>query len=150
MKKYQIKTVMMSIIYMKKNRLITKEKMISYCKGESEIHKMSINDDLETMFEDLNKGNRPSHSNQTYFLPKLTEEEMTLAETADENYFQTFYDGIYGTKNPDVDEDEMRMSESESKFMHGDFQRRTYPIGINFWKRKTKPLPKPKSRCSIQ
>ena len=171
MKKYQIKTVMMSIIYMKKNRLITKEKMISYCKGENEIHQMSINDDLEAMFEDLKLGERPSYSNQTYFLPKLTEHEMALAETADKNYFQTFYDGVYGAKNPDVNEDEMRMSESKSKFIHGDCQRKTYRIGINVWERNTKSrvrkipnpprntksrerntksLPEPKSRCSIQ
>ena len=127
---------MLSIIYMKKNKIITKEKMISYCKGENESHKISINDDLESMFEDLTLGERPSYSSQTYFLPKLTEHEMALTDMADRNYFQTFYDGIYGAQNPDVDEDEMRMSESKSKFIHGDCQRKTYRVGIHAWERK--------------
>ena len=124
------------------------------------------------MFEDLTLGERPSYSSQTYFLPKLTEHEMALTDMADRNYFQTFYDvytvyfydvyRIYGAQNPDVDEDEMRMSESKSKFIHGDCQRKTYRIGIHAWERKArlgeksvsrslpKSLLKPKSRCSIQ
>ena len=139
MKKYQIKSIMFTFIYMKQNKLITTEKMKSFCRGERNLHRISINDDLEIFFEDLQQGHKAIYSNETYFLPKLTEEEMELVEIKDPNYFQTFYDVVYGdSNNPDVNKGEMEMSQSESKFLYADCRRRT------------NRMTKPKSRCSIQ
>ena len=115
MKKYQVKSVMLTFIYMKKNRLIINEMVKSYCKGEKSLHRISINDDLEILFEDLQQGNRSSSSNHTYFLPRLTEDEMELVQIKDPNYFKTFYDVKYGgSSNPDVRKHEMKMSNSET------------------------------------
>ena len=125
MKKYQVKSVMLTFIYMKKNKLITNEKMERYCNGRSSRHRISINDDLEILFDDLQQDHKASFS-YTYFLPKLTEDEMELVEIKDPNYFRTFYNVTErGSNNPDVSKHEMKMSRSESKFMYGDCRRRT-------------------------
>ena len=124
MKKYNIKKVMVTSIYMWRNKLITKESMEKYCKGEKK-EKDSVNDDLESLFEDLRLGKEPDEKEVwTYFLPKLTEEEMELVETKDPNYLQTFSNGDYA----DVEEAEMKLSESDSKFVEGYARRTTYTI----------------------
>ena len=82
----------------------------------------SVNDDLESFFEGLNVAKVEKLWNITYFLPKLTDEEHKLIRNQDQHYFKTFY---FST-NPDVDEIEMRRSESKSKFVYGESRRRTY------------------------
>ena len=80
---------MVTIILMDREKLITKEAMEKYTKGEEDF-KDSVNDDLESFFEDLRLGKEPDELIYTYFLPKLTEEEMELVEQNDTNYLQTF------------------------------------------------------------
>ena len=82
MKKYKINSVMVTIFFMRKRNIITKEAMEKYCKGE-ECRKNSVNDDLESFFEDIRLGKEPHEDATTYFLPKLTEEEMELVERKD-------------------------------------------------------------------
>ena len=79
MMKYKIKSVIVTIINMERTRLITKDKMESFCKGK-EYQKDSVNDDLESFLEDLRLGKEPNEAVDTYFLPKLTEKEMELVE----------------------------------------------------------------------
>ena len=70
---------MVTIIYMWRQNLITKEAMEKFTKGEKSYgrhYKDSVNDDLESLFEDLRLGKEPDEFVKTYFLPKLTEEEM--------------------------------------------------------------------------
>lgn len=134
MKKYKIKSIKMTLIYMEKIKLITSEEMKSYCNGESGLHRISINDDLEVLFEELQQGNRTSFSNRTYFLPRLPEDKMELVEMKDVEYSRSFR-----VKNPDVSKRKMQLSKSESKFIYGNCYRKT--------KRITKP--KPKFQCSI-
>ena len=93
-----------------------------YCKGEEE-EKDSVNDDLESLFEDLRLGKEPKKRVNTYFLPKLTEEEMELVERKDRNYFHTLQ-----FLSPDVEKAEMILSESDSKFVQGLGWRRTFTI----------------------
>ena len=115
---------MVTIISLERWKLITKEAMEDYCKGE-EAEKVSVNDDLESFFEDLRLGKEPPHQSVfTYFLPKLTEEEMELVERKDRNYFETFLH----VKHADVKEAEMKLSESDSKFVQGFGCRRTFTI----------------------
>ena len=115
------------MIFMWREELITKEAMEKYCKGE-EYQKNSINDDLESFFEDLRLGKEPDEEVWTYFLPKLTEEEMELVETKDKSYLKTYFeDAKYGV-NPDVAEAEMKLSESDSKFACGFGRRKTFTI----------------------
>ena len=87
----------------------------------------SVNDDLESFFEDLRLGKEPDEKVYTYFLPKLTEEEMELVEQKETNYLKTFSEGFLGG-NPDVPEAEMLLSESDSKFLKGFGYRRTFTI----------------------
>jgi len=124
LKKFKIKSVMMTIIHMHRYGLITKEVMENYYKGEK-YEKTSVNDDLESFFEDLRLGKEPNEYVKTYFLPKLTEEEMALVERKDPIYLGTFQTSF---QNPDVKEAEMTLSESNSKFVYGWGRRRTFTI----------------------
>ena len=122
MKKHKIKSVMLTSIYLRRWNLITKEEMESYCKGEKD-EKDSVNDDLESLFENIRLGKEPDEEVYTYFLPKLTEEELELVEKRDPSYLQTL-----SSLNPDVNETEMMLSESDSKYVRGRSLRRTIVI----------------------
>ena len=125
MKKYNIKSVMVSLIYMVRQHLITKEKMENYCKGK-EVEEDSVNDDLESLFESLRLGKEPDFTRKfTYFLPKLTEKELVLVGKRDPSYLDSF---IKPSNLVDVPEAEMRLSESKSKFIEGFGYRRTFTI----------------------
>ena len=118
---------MLTSIHLQRLELITKEKMDSYCKGE-EYLKDSVNDDLESLFENIRLGKKSEIFVRTYFLPKLTEEELELIERRDTSYLQTFFDWFINKENPDVPETEMMLSKSDSKYVRGRAQRRTFVI----------------------
>ena len=109
--------------------------MESYCKGE-EFEKDSVNDDLESLFENIRLGKEPDECVWTYFLPKLTEEELKLVERRDTSYLQTFLHSL----NADVNETEMMLSESDSKYIYEFSYRRTFIIENSSLKHK----------CSLQ
>ena len=67
MKKHKIKSVMVTSIILARSKLITKEKMESYCKGEED-QKDSVNDDLESLFENIRLGKEPDERVETYFM----------------------------------------------------------------------------------
>ena len=120
--KHGIKTVMVTILHIRRYNLITKESRESFYQGKK-LRKESVNDDLESLFDKLRLGEKPYEDVRTYFLPKLTEEELKLVENKDFDYFQTF-----DWSNPDVDEAFMKSSESESKFVQGFCWRTTFTI----------------------
>ena len=132
MKKYKIKSVMVTIFDMRRWKLITKEAMENYCKGK-ESEKNSVNDDLESLFEDLRLGKQPLEFCPTYFLPKLTKEELKAVERKDPTYLETFE--LAG--NADMPEAQMKLSESDSKFVKAYGSRKTFTINNP-------------SRCSLQ
>ena len=115
---------MVTSFYLYRWKLITKEEMESYCKGEDSERKDSVNDDLESLFENIRLGKEPDEDVWTYFLPKLTEEELESVERRDTSYLQTFYWG----NDADVDETEMMLSESDSKYVWGFSRRQTFVI----------------------
>ena len=96
--------------------------MESYCKGEKS-QKDSVNDDLESFLENIRLGKEPDEKVQTYFLPKLTEEELELIERRDKSYLQSLW-----YLDPDVDENKMLLSESDSKYVKGLSLRKTFVI----------------------
>ena len=98
--------------------------MESYCKGEED-EKDSVNDDLESLFENIRLGKEPDEYVETYFLPKLTEEELELVERRDTSYLQTFN---RWKVDPDVNETEMMLSESDSKYVLCWSWRKTFVI----------------------
>ena len=141
MKKYKMKKVVLTKIYMEQEYLITKEVMEKYCKQEIKSPvKVSVADDLESLFEDICLGNKIHLGHKlddevwTYFLPKLTREELELVAKKDSSYMAKFmgqFNDDNDERNPDdidVDEAEMEDSESDSKFVKGSCRRVTFDI----------------------
>ena len=119
---------MLTVIDIRRDKLITKEDMENYCKGENDYRKYSVNDDLELLFEDLRLGKKPTNAQYTYFLPKLTKNELKLVERKDITYLKTFNLSNPVSGIPDVKAAEMVLSESDSKFVEGIGWRRTYSL----------------------
>ena len=128
MKKHNLKEVMMTILRMERKNLITKEKMESFCEGKK-LRKESINEDLESLFERIRLGKQGFEQVRTYFVPKLTEEELVLVERKDPIYLGTL-SWTNQNYNPDVDRTEMKLSESDSKFVQGFCSRTTLKFEI--------------------
>ena len=112
---------------LRRKGLITNEKMENYCNGNTpgKHDKDSVNDDLESFFRNLRLGKESEEYVRTYFLPKLTEVEMDLVENKDTSYFDTLTGGLLFSNVPVA---EMRLSESDSKFVHGMCYRKTFTI----------------------
>ena len=104
MKKNKTKSVMVTSIFLERRRLLTKEKMESYCEGV-DFRKDSVNDDLESLFEKILLGKEPDERAWTYFLPRLTEEELESVERE---------------KYQDVVEAELTISKSDSNYSGGE------------------------------
>ena len=113
--KHKIKSAMVTSIFLERWDLITKEKMERFCKGE-EYEEDSVNDDLESLFENIRLGKEPDEEVYTYFLPRLTEEELELVERGDTSYLRT------------LDETGMMLSESDSQYVLGRSRRKTFGI----------------------
>ena len=124
MKMFNIETVIVTILRMNRNNLITQENMKSFCRGEK-LRKQSVNDDLDAFFKKLQLGLESNEDVRTYFLPKLTEQELELTEKKDSSYFKSF-----SWSNPDVDKSQMKLSESDSKFIQGFCWRKTFTIKV--------------------
>ena len=137
MKLYQIQSVMVTAVYLKKDRLITQENMESYANGEHSHRPISINDDLETLFEGLKKGEKPSANIETYYLPMLTNPQMKLVDSKDTNFFSTFAK----TEN---------LSVSDAKFILSECHRRTFRIRIHKKSTTKKSTTKKSCKCLIQ
>ena len=113
----------MTMIYMFRQRLITKEDMEDFCNGKYH-RKESVNDDLEKLFEDIQLGKEPNRRARTYFLPKLSKEELDLVERKDADFMKTFE----WEMGADVNKAKMMLSESDSKFVRGLGWRKTFVI----------------------
>ena len=125
MKTYGIKSAILTKLGMWRQELVTKEKVKQAYEGKLKnekgwrIYETSIHDDLESFFTDLQ--NQKEIKNETvlsFFTPKLTEKELKLVEQRNQQHLSSYskhYDGF----NPDVDAEEMKKSDSSSKFVHG-------------------------------
>ena len=133
MNKYKLKKVMLTKIDIWREYLITKEKMENVCMGK-ECRKESVNDDLESLLGDIRLGKHPAFHVRTYFLPKLTKNELLLVESKDYSFMDTF-----GYKmHADVNKAEMVASESDSKFVCGLGYRRTKELTMKLPETQTK------------
>ena len=86
--------------------------------------KESVNDDLESLFENARLDKEPDKYVRTYFLPKLTKEELKLVERKDNDFMSTFSSQM----DADVNKAEMILSESNAKFVLGHSIRLTFTI----------------------
>ena len=64
-----------------------------------------------------------------FLTSKLTEEELKFVEERNEHYLSTFEDHFYGD-NPDVDLEEMKKSNSASKYVHAPCIRWTFYLTL--------------------
>ena len=103
-----------------------KEKKNQYCLGKDYVLRESVNDDFESLLESISIGIEPENFAKTYFLPKLTEEEMKLVERKNPNYLKTFT-----IENSDVNEAEMNKSESDDKFCLSVCERKTFTFELS-------------------
>ena len=72
----------------------------------------------------------------SFFTPKLSNEELKLVEKADEDHLKTYSEHYVG-RNPDVDIDEMKRSDSKSKYVHVRCLRFTIPLTLEQSETKT-------------
>ena len=157
MTKYQLNRVYVTMINMERHFLITKEKMEEFYLRKK-YAKSSVTEDIESLCHktyvshnlceicrqhviEENKNFRV----HTFFLPKLTKNELKLVKNKDFNYFQKFVDYL----RVDVDKDKMMRSESDSKFVLGLCERRTFILenpNFNIVPQRSEKPPKKKAR----
>jgi len=121
---------------MYRRNLITKEKAKDASEGKLkndedwEDEEVSINDDLEMFLTNLlNSKEIKEERVWSFFMPKLTEEELKLVENKNEDHLNSYYEH-YLERNPDVDPEEMKKSDSSSKYVHGCCRRWTFPLTL--------------------
>ena len=114
-----------------RSNLVTKEVMKSYYKGDirsidNEFSwEESVQEDLESFFHKLKIGKEEREDIATYFLPKLTNEEMQLVEMKDQDHLQEYVWHFIG-RPVDVDAEEFEESESDSKYVRAKCVRYTF------------------------
>ena len=125
---------MVTVLGYRRMQLITKEEMENFCKGER-YAKGSVNDYLESFFNDIRLGIEPNENDCAYVLPKVTEEELDLAERKDPIYIKDFY--LFNADEKDVDANVDfvlaidKYEENSEKFVHGDCSRYTFTLSQN-------------------
>ena len=124
------------MLRMARRNLITKEKVKKAAEGKLKNdfkwrdEEGSINDDLERFFIILqNQEEVEYESVLSFFTPKLTNEELKLVQEGNEEHLNTYLDYL-NDKNPDVDVEEMKKSDSKSKYVHGHCWRETIPLRL--------------------
>lgn len=73
-----MKSVMITLIYLEKSKIITKNAQKRYYKRKDNQIRDSINDDLESLFGDVRLGKEPKETVGTHFLPMVTDKEPLL------------------------------------------------------------------------
>lgn len=149
MKKCKIKEAMVTMIYMRRRHLITKEKMVDYSKGKFKTkegyYKESVNDDLDSFLQKLRNGQMEEEDVMTYYLPMLTKTELKLVEQKNQEHLESYARHYFG-RNPDIVKEEMDKSESKSKFVRGTCWRETFMLKV---KEVEKTRKQQKKKCEI-
>ena len=149
MKEYGLQSTIFTGLDMDRRNLITKETSKKAYEGKLKnefdwrLYEGSINDDLESFFnhlqeisslEEIKKGRVWS-----FFLPKLTDKELELIEKKDSEHMMTYRMNW----NPDVNQEEMKKSDSQDKYLLGTCFRVTnvLPNEVNQTPKLVKDLP---------
>ena len=134
MRDYEIQSSLLTMLYMSRGNLVTKEKIKKAVEGKLKNDKNwdnyegSINDDLERFFIILQSQEEVKYEDvESFFTPKLTNDELKLVKEGNEEHLKTYGDYFNGL-NPDVDVEEMKKSDSKSKYVHGACRRVTIPL----------------------
>ena len=125
------------MLYMNRWKLVTKEKVKKAAEGKLRndpdwlYYKESINDDLERFLINLqNQKEVKSENVRSFFTPKLTNEELKLVKEGNKEHLKTYSQYDFRGENPDVDVEEMKKSDSKSKYVHGYCLRWTIPLTL--------------------
>ena len=132
LKKYKIPSLIFTCLSMRRKNLITKEELEQAYTGSLKsvegwkYEKLSINDDLESFVTDLiqNQDLSESQISNSFFTPKLSQEELDLIEQGNIDYLSSFHDFDEGF-DPDVDPEKMLKSDSKNKYLHNNCLRKT-------------------------
>ena len=118
MVKYNVEHAVLTLLYMERQNLITKESMKAEYKGRPRCcgeYDGSVHDDTDTFLtQTLTEVENDIFL--TFFLPKLSREELKLVEEKNENHLKTYSHHVRGF-DPDVPKDEMAKSKSKSKYV---------------------------------
>ena len=114
-------------------RLITKEKSKQAAEGKLKndpewgMFEGSINDDLDSFIDKLQNSNEIKNEEVwSFFLPKLTKEELKLVEEKNKEHMMS-----YGMEfDADVDVEEMKQSDSKDKYVHSQCERITVHLTL--------------------
>ena len=142
MRKYGIESAILTMLTMRRVKLVTKEFVEKAAEGKMPSKKIyddddefvskeneSINDDLERFLHNLQSQEIADVGVNCYFSPILSKAEMKLVEKRNDEFLETFWNHCMGT-DPDVDLAEMELSESKSKYVHASFKRLTYTLTV--------------------
>ena len=120
------------MLMMSRWNLVTKEKAKKAAEGKLKNDQDwkylqgSINDDLERFLINLqNQKEVKEDYVWSFFTPKLTNEELKLVQEGNKEHLIN-YGKYYHGKNPDVDVEEMKKSDSKAKYVHVECRRRTF------------------------
>lgn len=147
MRKYGIQSALLTTLCMLRKNLITKEKAKQAAEGKLKNDSIwkdyegSINDDLESFFKNpieeesyypYKIGENIHFDNlkyvRSFFLPRLSEKELKLVEEKTNEHMKTFQSKRFA----DVDHNDMAMSESTDKYLHGWCERTTIYLSLDF------------------
>ena len=162
MKKYNIEQVMMTMVHLWRDHLVTNKDMKHIYKEGTLVQSLtepsrrsqieiSVHDDLESYFlkltsQDESKDEVNEELVWTYFLPKLTSEEMKLLKSQNTDFLKTF-----DRANPEIlekmeDEETMEINKTKSVFVSGGCIRRTVLLDTDKHFPKQAPSIRPRSR----
>ena len=133
MKKYGIISLLLTILGMNRMNLVTKEKSKQAYQGKLknepgwQWYKGSVNDDLESFLARIHRQIFKSEKRVSFYLPKLSKEELKLVQQKNREYRETFLFSEF----PYVDPEEMKKSKSKDMYMHGSCLRWT--MTVNEW-----------------
>ena len=153
MMKYGIQSLILTSLNMRRSNLVTNEKVKKAYKGELKDNlsweKGSINDDLEEFIINLqNQKEVKEEFVSSFFTPKLNNKEMKLIQDGNQEHLKTYEFHDYGW-NADVDVEEMKESDSKSKYVHVNCERTTIHLNINAIGIKKRKEMKNNRICSI-
>ena len=155
MRSYGVQSAILTMLDMYRGKLITKEKVKKAYQGKlkkgSIKHAVSINDDLENFFVNLqNQKQIKGETVYSFFTPKLTDKEMKLVEQRNKRHLDTYWKHYKG-HNPDVNDEEMKKSDSKSKYVQGLCARDTRVLTLESNEKETteNDLSDTKKKCII-
>ena len=144
MRKYGLPSSIFTTLRMTRVNLMTKEKSKQAVEGKLKNdpdwkdYKGSINDDLDSFVNNFQNSEEVEFEDVlSYFIPKLTKEELKLVEQKNNEHMMTYVWEF----DADVSAKEMKESDSKEKYLHSECQRRTNYLTLESEQTLSKDIP---------